>query len=217
VIIKAPNGKQCRLFKLPEAIALFFVLFFPISFPAAGSAPITIIANALLWRAPAVILVLLLLGEKPHFRLKIDFLVLAASLPALVLAGFGASYVAAWTGHVPPDTIAPPQGTAGWIAAVLLSFSTGFLEEAYFRVYLPRRLVEFKQDSGSFSVVSSFVISGVIFALCHVYEGPFGVVNAALAAAILSLAYSKSGSFWGIAMAHGLYNCLVFLSAALTQ
>ena len=201
--------------KLMEAAALFFVLFFPLPQYTFENSALTIIGHSIFWRIPALILILLLLGKKPLFRPKTAFLTLAAALPALVLTGFLVSYCAMRTGYTPPDPIKPPDGILGWIAAITLSLSTGFLEEAYFRVYLPRRLMEQNTEKTTRSVVYAFMGSGLIFSLCHAYEGPFGIVNAIMAALVLSLAYIKSSSFPGIALAHGLYNCLVFLSAGM--
>ena len=206
--MKGLNAKQRKLL---EAAALFFVVFFT---PAAPNQyPFEVIGHTLLWRVPALILVLLLMEKKPAISPKADFLTMAAALPALILCGFLVSYCAERAGHVPPETIAPPGGVQGWIAAILLSFSTGFLEEAYFRIYLPRQLIELWQGRSRYTTAAAFAISGIIFALCHAYEGPWGIVNAVLAALVLSLAYIKSSSFLGIALAHGLFNIFVFLNA----
>ncbi|MDR1929885.1 MAG: CPBP family intramembrane metalloprotease [Treponema sp.] len=93
---------------------------------------------------------------------------------------------------------------------VLSSFTAGYLEESYFRWYLPARF----RESG-LSVPGSFLISTVLFSLCHVYEGPWGAANAALAGALLSLVFVRSRSIHGIALGHGLYNVFVFIVSAL--
>ncbi|MCL1813763.1 MAG: CPBP family intramembrane metalloprotease [Treponema sp.] len=190
---------------------LFFVIFFtpntPHNYPFEG------IGYSLIWRIPALVLILLLMEKKPLISPKKDILTLTAALPALVVIGFLASFCATHTGHVPPEELVPPGGIKGWIDAILLSFSVGFLEEAYFRVYLPERLLEQSQERTRRSVINAFVVSSLIFALCHAYEGPWGIVNAVLAALVLSLAYIKSSSFLGIALAHGLFNIFVFLNA----
>ena len=211
MIIKGLNDKR----KLLEVIVLFFVLFFPQFQLTPANYPIAVINHALLWRIPALILILLLLGKKQPFCPKKDILTLAAVLPALVLTGFLVSFFAGLTGYVPSVEIVPPSGITGWIAVVLLSLSTGFLEEGYFRCYLPERLLEQWPSRTPRAVVSAFAVSGLIFALCHAYEGPWGTANAVLAACILSFAYIKSSSFPGIALAHGLYNIFVYISATL--
>ena len=151
--------------------------------------------------------------KKPAICIKRDILALAATLPALVLTGFLVSFCAKRTGHVPPVEVIPPNGSAGWIAAIFLSLSTGFLEEAYFRFYLPGRILEQNSARTCRTLLSAHIVSSLVFALCHAYEGPWGIANAILAAFVLSIASIKSSSFPGIALAHGLYNIIVFLSA----
>jgi len=173
------------------------------------------IVYSLLWRLPALILVLLLLEKKPSLRPKTGVLTLAVTLPALCIAGFLVSALSALTGFFPPQAVPAPAGAAGWAAAVLLSLCTGCLEEAYFRAYLPERIrlaMHGARAMKQSAERNAFLISALVFALCHAYEGPWGFLNALLAALVLSVAYSKSESLPGIALAHGLYNILVYLS-----
>ena len=184
------------------------------------SSPLEVITHSLLWRFPAFILILLLMEKKPSFSVKRDLSAGAITFAALCSTGFLVSLTAARTGFVPPK-VPPPEGTLGWTAAILLSLSTGCLEEAYFRYYLPERIGSLKpgraepegrRNDARFPL--GYVVSALIFALCHVYEGPWGFINALLAALALSLIYIKTSSFPGIAGAHGLYNIFVFLNAA---
>jgi hypothetical protein len=46
-----------------------------------------------------------------------------------------------------------------------------------------------------------------------VYEGPWGVLNAVLAATLLSFLFLHFKSLHGIALAHGLYNAFVYALA----
>ena len=190
---------------------VFLVIFFPQN--TGTISPFEIIVYSLFWRIPACILILLLLDKKPVFRLKKDFFVLAAAFGALCLAGILVSLAAAITGFLPPAEIQAPSGITGWTAAILFSLCIGFLEEIYFRIYLVQKIIEINPEQTRFSIASAYFISSLIFALCHFYEGPWGIINALLAALVLSAAYHKSSSFFGIAAAHGLYNVFVFLSA----
>ncbi|MCL1815456.1 MAG: CPBP family intramembrane metalloprotease [Treponema sp.] len=191
---------------------LFFVLFFPPRTPVFF--PSEEIVNSLFWRLPAAVLVLLLLEKKPSFRPKKDFLALAAAFPALCMAGLLISLAAAFSGNS-PEAVRSPGGVMGWTAVVLASLTTGCLEEAYFRVYFPERIVVLKPESLLSTKRTAFIISALFFALCHAYEGPWGFINAFLAALALSLVYAKTSSFPGIALAHGLYNIFVYLSVTL--
>jgi len=212
-IIKDPNRK------LPEALLLFFVIFFPRNTGEYSLYSMEEIGYSLFWRLPAAILILLLLAPGREkllsFRPKRDLLTLAVTLPLLCITGFLVSLAASVTGFLPPPAMEPPETGAGWLAAISLSVSIGFLEEAFFRLYLPLRIIEMKQDQTGRTAAIAHIVSGVIFALCHAYEGPWGIANALLAAFILSAAYIKSASFSGIVLAHGFYNVLVFLSTAI--
>ena len=188
-----------------EAAALFFVLFFFPGIPL--SSPPEVITHSLLWRVPAFILIMLLMEKKPSFSVKRDLFTAVIAFAVLCSTGFLVSLAAAQTGFVPPE-VPPPEGTLGWTAAILLSLSTGCLEEAYFRYYLPERIRSLKPGK------TAYLVSALVFALCHVYEGPWGFINALAAALALSLVYIKTSSFPGIAGAHGLYNIFVFFSAA---
>jgi len=196
---------------LLTALALFFVLFFP---PRLAPSPEGEILYSLSWRLPALILVLLLLEKSreegaalypgPAFRPKRDLPVLVFVFPALCLLGFLVSFAAVRTGF-PPPLLIPPSGVLAWTGVVLACLTTGYLEEAYFRVYLP-------VQCAGFGLFTGFWFPILLFSLCHVYEGPWGFANAFLAAMFLSVVYRKRLSFHGIALAHGLYNIFAYVA-----
>jgi membrane protease YdiL (CAAX protease family) len=101
---------------------------------------------------------------------------------------------------------------------IFFSLGIGCLEEGYFRYYLPQRIRQIREEQGlipAYPDAVPFLVSALIFAFCHAYEGPWGFTNALLAALALSVIYAKSLSFPGIALAHGLYNIFVYLSVSL--
>jgi membrane protease YdiL (CAAX protease family) len=89
---------------------------------------------------------------------------------------------------------------------VLACISTGYLEESYFRFYLFTRFQE-----GGLGLIKSMGVSSILFALCHIYEGPMGVLNAFLAGVVLYLLMSRRRTIHGLAWAHGLYNVFVYV------
>ncbi|GHV86313.1 hypothetical protein AGMMS50230_19210 [Spirochaetia bacterium] len=137
-------------------------------------------------------------------------MVLALCLPALSLLGFVLALAASLSGFFPAQELPPPDGIYGWAAVILTSLTVGYLEETYFRLYLPERC-----RAASFGPRSAFIIPALIFGFCHAYEGPWGFANALFAGLLLAAAYNKTRSFHGIALAHGFYNILVYLSAGL--
>lgn len=186
------------------ALTLFFVLFFPLNSGFANASGDMF--HSLFWRIPAIILVLLLLdGNRPSvaaFRPHRDSAALGLAFPALCLLGVGTSFLAEKTGFSAPPLIRP-HGIAAWTAVVFACLTTGYLEEAYFRVYLPAQC-------GFLGKAPGFWFPILLFSFCHIYEGPWGFGNAFLAAVILSLIYKKTLSLHGIAVAHGLYNIAAY-------
>jgi len=185
-------------------LALFFVLFFPGTLALLNANPFMFplenISYSLFWRFPACILILLLLKKPLPFCPKKDLITAALCLPVLCLTGILVSLAAAFSGFYPPHEILPPEGIFPWIAVMLLSCSTGTLEELYFRIYLPIRILELKQDTPNLAekpilpafFSSAYLLPALLFAFCHAYQGPWAFINALLAAFILSIAYIKS-------------------------
>jgi membrane protease YdiL (CAAX protease family) len=171
---------------------------------------------SLFWKIPALILFLLIFGKSPEgkaalfksapFRPRRDIPALAVCFPILLLSGFIVSSIAAFSGF-PPFSVAIPAGILAWVGIVLLSLCVGYLEEAYFRVYLPAQCAFFGPFTG-------FWFPILLFSLCHVYEGIWGFVNAFLAGFFLTLVFRKTGSLHGLALAHALYNIAAFVIAA---
>jgi membrane protease YdiL (CAAX protease family) len=124
-----------------------------------------------------------------------------------------------------------PGEPAAWILMILSCFSTGYLEETYFRRYLLDRFLQPKPGTLAAKTLSpetrglaavagtlyaktgpipGILVSTALFSLCHIYEGPWGVINAALAGSLLSLIYVHYGALHGLAWAHGLYNIFIY-------
>jgi membrane protease YdiL (CAAX protease family) len=162
---------------------------------------------------PSLLLIGYLSYLKNHFRRPLprlgpgDLASLGMAFPLLAAAGFLVSQGSSFFTRIPPAPVPEaPQGLAQWLAAALSCLSTGYLEETYFRAYLLTRLEE-----AGVPFAMALILSGVLFSFCHVYEGPWGILNAALAGTLLCLVYRRYRSLHGIAWAHGLYNMLVYL------
>jgi membrane protease YdiL (CAAX protease family) len=104
--------------------------------------------------------------------------------------------------------IGVPQGPAAVLTMMLSSLSVGYVEESYFRFYLLRRLA-------GIGVAKTALVSSLLFALCHIYEGPLGALNAFLAGLLLFCILARRRSLHGIAWAHGGYNIFVYAMAGI--
>jgi membrane protease YdiL (CAAX protease family) len=201
-----------------EPLILYFVLFFPSVLSFGDPVPDAVFSSAgefnriFFYNLPSLALVwYLVFMAKPvkqlaerHFRIK-DLFAFIISLPALILISLSIS-LASNLMNMPAQALPVPAHTAGWILLGISCLSTGYLEESYFRFYLLNKL----EEAGS--AVSIRVISStLLFAVCHIYEGPLGLLNSIMAALILSFVYTRYRSLHGIALAHGTYNFIAYV------
>jgi membrane protease YdiL (CAAX protease family) len=134
------------------------------------------------------------------------------ALSGLVGVGLGIAGVSLYSPVHPSPRLEAPQSPLEWLVILVSCMGTGYLEESYFRGYLLLRL-----ERVGIGWRKATALSALLFALCHLYEGPWGIVQAALAGVFLSWVLLRRGSFHGIAWAHGAYNALVYLSASVNR
>jgi membrane protease YdiL (CAAX protease family) len=145
-------------------------------------------------------------GGKPG---KGDLYSFLAGFPALVAIGLVLSLlISLSSGAASPPKIEPPDSVPGWIVMFFSCNGTGYLEDSYFRFYLLKKLA--KITPGAAGMIIRIALSAALFSICHIYEGPWGIANAALAGAVLSVLFERFGSLHGIAWAHGGYNAFVY-------
>jgi membrane protease YdiL (CAAX protease family) len=106
--------------------------------------------------------------------------------------------------------IGVPRGPAAFGTMILSCLSTGYVEETYFRFYLFKRF-----DEAGAGPVKAALVSSLLFALCHVYEGGLGALNAFAAGLLLFYLFVRRRSLHGVAWAHGGYNIFVYVMAGL--
>jgi membrane protease YdiL (CAAX protease family) len=141
---------------------------------------------------------------------KKDAAALLITFPALILIGLTISAVSPFFPGIPGDTRIEAPGTAwGWVILVFSCLSTGYLEESFFRFYLYHRFTEYRIPAWQ-----TVIVSTLLFAICHIYEGPWGCLNAVLAGFLFSLVFIHYRSLHGIAFAHGMFNIFVYVTGA---
>ena len=211
-----------------EALILYFVLFFPRVYnsPLSGgisstsSIPFSALGElgrTLTYSIPSLVLLWYIISDKKGFSAmeqvkpcKKDIVPFAAGLPGLIIIGLFISLVISlfsrYSGLMPPPIVEGPHSISGWIMMVFSCLATGYLEESYFRYYL---LIRFENALPSPAL--RVILSTVLFSLCHIYEGPWGIINAVLAGVLLSLLFIRYRSLHGIALAHSAYNIFVYV------
>jgi membrane protease YdiL (CAAX protease family) len=204
-----------------EALILYVVLFFSGSIspaPAETGSVFGELSRIFLYNIPSLALIwYLLLKIKSFAKWRIglpcrkDLIPCLLALPSLMLIGFIIAFISPYfSGITGPPGISPPATTPAWIILGLACISTGYLEESFFRFYLLS-----KREALGLGPSQAVLISTFLFACCHIYEGPWGFLNAVLSALVLSCIFLRYRSLHGIALAHGLYNIFAYVLAAL--
>lgn len=200
-----------------EPIILYFVLFFS-GQAVNGGAEISFsfsreLSLIFLYNVPSIALIWYLLMKNGGLKWsalrpgKGDVFSAAWAFPGLALSGFTIALVSPhFTGIPQAPQIIPPSGFLPWLLLSFSCISTGYLEEGFFRFYLLSK----RQEMGM-SDTKAAIISTLMFSLCHIYEGPWGFLNAAISGLLLAYIFLRYRSLHGIALAHGLYNILAYV------
>jgi len=207
-----------------EPLILYAVLFFRISTGAmlSGEAvenPVEFsafleTARIFLYNIPSLALVWYLLLKEKSLKEwgitlpgKRDLIPAVMTSPALILIGMAISIASRHFDEIPSGSrFLPPQGFISWIILVISCISTAYLEESFFRFYLLS-----KREEMGLSSHHAVLVSVVSFSLCHMYEGPWGFLNAVLSGIVLAFMFLRFRSLHGIAFGHALYNVLVYV------
>jgi membrane protease YdiL (CAAX protease family) len=203
-----------------EAIILYIVLFFSSSVvstagstgEAAGFSITSELAKIFIYSIPSLALIwYLLLKTKPVRDWKIvpgkkDMIPGFITLSGLLLTGLVIAFVSSYmSGPSAQVLLHSPSTPAGWIVLGFSLIIAAYTEESFFRFYLLARKDEFKM-----SAVQALIFSVLLFSICHIYEGPWGFLNAALSGTFLCFIFLRYRSIHGISIAHGFYNLVIY-------
>jgi membrane protease YdiL (CAAX protease family) len=97
-----------------------------------------------------------------------------------------------------------PKGITQDALLALLCASTGFAEELLMRAYLLTRLEEFFG-----STTDAVILTTIIFACFHSYQGAAGVIGAAINGLLSALVFCIVRRLCPLAFAHALHNFLI--------
>jgi hypothetical protein len=215
------SGPRFRPAVLFEALLLYCILFLPGALrgePLPELAVFSInreLMRIIAYNLPALALIWYLWRRNRPFPLPSlgDLFAFLWAFPFLILTSLSVSMAAArFPGQPQGFKTGAPSGIAGLAVMLFSCLSTGYLEESYFRYYLGEKIRETGLASWVF-----MLISVTLFGLCHLYEGPWGMMNSMLAALILGLIYIRFRCLHGLALAHGFYNAVVYLASLGTQ
>ena len=175
------------------------------------------IARIILYNIPSLALIWYLMLKVKDLKSwglalpgKKDLIPAIICLPTLLIIGFTVVFIGSYlSGEASELIIIPPASSPGWVIICISCITTGYLEESYFRFYLLSRREELGLNS-----TTALLLSTAAFSFCHIYEGPWGFLNAVLAGIVLSFLFLRYNSLHGIALAHGLYNIIAYIVSA---
>ncbi|WP_279350014.1 CPBP family intramembrane glutamic endopeptidase [Erythrobacter litoralis] len=114
-----------------------------------------------------------------------------------VLRGKGRSFMLGNVGSLLPRNMREARWTA------VLSLGAGFGEELLFRALIPLGLAAL-----GVPIVWGFLISCVLFAACHTYQGWVGVLATGVLGLVLAAAYATTFSLWTAIVLHILIDLI---------
>jgi membrane protease YdiL (CAAX protease family) len=201
-----------------EPLILYAVLFFRISSGSPLPEEIEFslaaeISRIVLYNIPSLALVWYLLLKVKSLKEwgvslpgKKDLIPAILALLALFVIGLTVSTVSQlFTEILSGPRFLPPHNITSWVILILSCFSTAYLEESYFRFYLLS-----KREEMGLGFHRAILVSTLLFSFCHIYEGPWGFMNAELSGILLAFIFIRFHSLHGIAFAHALYNVVVY-------
>jgi len=135
------------------------------------------------------------------------------TLPFLLITGYAIMLISLYGGRTAAQ-ITPhyysPSTVQGWIVLCLSCIFLAYLEESYFRYYLLSIRKELNLNTAS-----ALALSVGLFSICHIYAGPWSILNAAISGTFLGLIFLRYNSLHGITIAHALYNISAFAMNAI--
>jgi membrane protease YdiL (CAAX protease family) len=209
-----------------EAVILYAVIFLPgvanpgianIANDAQSFSAVVELSRIFLYNIPSLALVWYLAHGKKlkagdvYLPGKKDLIAGLVSFPSLLIISFLIAFAASYF-NASASPVSSPVSAPGWIILAFSCLTTGYLEESYFRFYLLSRRTELKLGG-----VSALLLSTALFSVCHIYEGPWGFLNSVFSGAALSLVFLRYNSLHGVALAHGLYNFVVYALGAISM
>jgi membrane protease YdiL (CAAX protease family) len=208
-----------------EALILYILLFFRgtasiftgVETEAADFTAAEYLVTIITYSVPSLILIWYLAFKTKKIDIWVirpgrkDLVSFVLSLPGLLITGIIVSVIGLYMdGASSQMPLHLPSSITEWVFLSITCILTAYLEESYFRFYLLS-----KRDEFNLNPVSALAASVILFSVCHIYEGPWGFMNAVISGTILGFVFLRYYSIHGIAFAHAVYNILIFIINAL--
>jgi len=204
-----------------EALILYILLFFPGSaFIFANKEAVVTnfsitaeLVNIFSYSIPSLALIWYLIYKARKIELwvvkpgKKDIISFVITLPCLLITGIIVTLTGVYVGGYSSQiTLQSPSTASEWVILSVTCLLAAYLEESYFRYYLLT-----KREELNLNAPSALALSVVMFSICHIYEGPWGFLNAVISGTILGFIFLRYYSLHGIAIAHAVYNISIYV------
>ena len=144
---------------------------------------------------------------------KKDILSFFIIFPSLLITGIIVTFTGVYIGgNSSQIALKSPSSVIEWVFLSITCLLSAYLEESYFRYYLLT-----KKEELNLNAASALGVSVVMFSICHIYEGPWGFMNAVISGTILGFVFLRYYSLHGIAIAHAFYNISIYVINALAD
>jgi uncharacterized protein len=210
-----------------EALILYILLFFPgsafiLTNKEAVVADFSVTAellNIFTYLAPSLALIWYLIYKARKIELwavkpgRKDIAAFVITFPSLLIIGLAVTFTGVYIGEQSSQiTLRSPSSVIEWIVLIITCLLAAYLEESYFRYYILT-----KREELNLNAASALALSVVMFSVCHIYEGPWGFMNAVISGTVLGFIFLRYSSLHGIAVAHALYNISIYIIGALIK
>jgi len=210
-----------------EALILYILLFSPGSAfiftnkdAAVPDFSVTAeLVNILTYSLPSLVLIWYLIVKARKIEIwavklgKKDINAFIITLPCLLITGLIVTFVGSYIGGQSAEIIFhSPSTVTEWVFVSITCLLAAYLEESYFRYYLLT-----KREDLNLNAPAALALSVALFSICHIYEGPWGFINAIISGTILGFVFLRYNSLHGIAIAHAVYNVSVYVLNALVN
>lgn len=134
-------------------------------------------------------------------------IVTLVSAAALLLIGGLTIFVEKFFAEPDFSATAPESAPfAGIFVIVVFCVAAAYLEESFFRLLLYRRLL-----ISGLKKAPAVLVSSLMFAACHAWEGVWGMTGALLSGIFLAFLFERKKSLNIVSLSHALYNITVYL------
>ncbi|MDR2096886.1 MAG: CPBP family intramembrane metalloprotease [Spirochaetaceae bacterium] len=144
-------------------------------------------------------------------RLKFAALVIPCAACLLLIGAFTviAGTLLEKVEDFPPVFIPVIESPDSFFAVFVMILScviAAYFEESFFRVLLYNSLI-----ASGLQKIPAALAASLLFAVCHAWQGFWGVTGAFLSGVFLAFLFEKNKSLHLIALSHALYNITVYL------